>query len=57
MLHGIKAEHTANEPTFDKLYPEILKYAIFGHCGDELGHRKMLNMLNAKPLLSLGLSW
>ena len=38
-----------------KLYPEILKYAIFGHCGDELGHRKMLNMLNAKPLLSLGL--
>lgn len=38
-----------------KLYPAILKYAIFGHCGDELGHRKMLNMLNAKPLLSLGL--
>lgn len=38
-----------------KLYPDILKYAIFGHCGDELGHRKMLNMLNAKPLLSLGL--
>ena len=38
-----------------KLYPEILRYAIFGHCGDELGHRKMLNMLNAKPLLSLGL--
>ena len=38
-----------------KLYPPILKYAIFGHCGDELGHRKMLNMLNAKPLLSLGL--
>lgn len=38
-----------------KLYPEILRYAIFGHCGDELGHRKMLNMLNAKPLLALGL--
>ncbi|WP_025883192.1 nicotinate-nucleotide--dimethylbenzimidazole phosphoribosyltransferase [Segatella paludivivens] len=38
-----------------KLYPEILKYAIFGHCGDESGHRKMLNILNAKPLLSLGL--
>ena len=38
-----------------KLYPEILKYAIFGHCGDESGHRKMLNILNVKPLLSLGL--
>ena len=38
-----------------KLYPEILKYAIFGHCGDETGHRKMLNILKAKPLLSLGL--
>jgi nicotinate-nucleotide--dimethylbenzimidazole phosphoribosyltransferase len=38
-----------------KMYPEILEYAIFGHCGDESGHRKMLNILNARPLLSLGL--
>lgn len=38
-----------------KLYPEILKYAIFGHCGDESGHRKMLDILNVKHLLSLGL--
>jgi len=38
-----------------KLYPEVLDYAIFGHCGDESGHRKVLDMLGAKPLLSLGL--
>jgi nicotinate-nucleotide--dimethylbenzimidazole phosphoribosyltransferase len=38
-----------------KLYPEVLDYAIFGHCGDESGHRKMLDALGAKPLLNLGL--
>ena len=38
-----------------KLYPEVLDYAIFGHCGDESGHRLVLNALNAKPLLNLGL--
>jgi nicotinate-nucleotide--dimethylbenzimidazole phosphoribosyltransferase len=38
-----------------KLYPEVLDYAVFGHCGDESGHRKMLDALGAKPLLNLGL--
>lgn len=38
-----------------KLYPEVLAYAVFGHCGDESGHRLVLNALEAKPLLNLGL--
>ncbi|MBQ9223750.1 MAG: nicotinate-nucleotide--dimethylbenzimidazole phosphoribosyltransferase [Prevotella sp.] len=38
-----------------RLYPEILHYAIFGHCGDEGGHRRMLDLMNAQPLLHLGL--
>ena len=38
-----------------KLYPEVLDYAVFGHCGDESGHRKVLDALGAKPLLNLGL--
>lgn len=38
-----------------RLYPEILNYAIFGHCGDEGGHRRMLQLMNAKPILNLGL--
>ncbi len=38
-----------------KLCPEVLDYAVFGHCGDESGHRKMLQAMGAKPLLNLGL--
>lgn len=38
-----------------RLYPEIVDYMIFGHCGDEGGHARMLSLLDAKPLLSLGL--
>ena len=38
-----------------QLYPEAKEYMIFGHCGDESGHRRMLDFLQAKPLLSLGL--
>lgn len=30
-------------------------YMIFCHCGDESGHRQMLDYLGAKPLLQLGL--
>ena len=37
------------------LYPAILDYAFFGHCGDESGHQRMLALMNAKPLLHLGL--
>ena len=38
-----------------KLSPEMLAYCIFGHCGDEAGHRRVLDYLGAKPLLDLGL--
>ena len=36
------------------LYPEMLEYCIFGHCGDENYHKHMLQLMNAEPLLSLG---
>ena len=38
-----------------KFYPEVIDYAIFGHCGDESGHARLLNHMGAKPLLHLGL--
>lgn len=38
-----------------RLYPAMTDYCIFGHCGDEAGHRKVLRYLQAKPLLDLGL--
>lgn len=37
------------------LYPEVIEYAVFGHCGDESGHARMLDFMGAKPLLHLGL--
>lgn len=38
-----------------RLYPDIVDYMVFGHSGDEGGHARMLGLLGAKPLLSLGL--
>ena len=38
-----------------RLYPEVRCYAIFGHCGDESGHKLLLDAMGAHPLLSLGL--
>ena len=38
-----------------KLYPAAKDYMIFTHCGDESGHKMMLDMVGAKPLLHLGL--
>jgi nicotinate-nucleotide--dimethylbenzimidazole phosphoribosyltransferase len=38
-----------------RLYPAAQSYMVFGHCGDERGHRRMLDAMGAKPLLSLGL--
>lgn len=38
-----------------RLYPEALSYMVFGHCGDESGHRLLLDRMGARPLLSLGL--
>lgn len=37
------------------LYPSFLDYAIFGHCGDEVGHKLLLDQMDAKPILHLGL--
>ena len=37
-----------------RLYPEMLPYCIFGHCGDESGHKKILDYLHAEPLLQIG---
>lgn len=36
-------------------YPAVLDYAIFGHQGDESGHKLMLQHLGARPLLHLSL--
>jgi len=38
-----------------RLYPASQDYMIFTHCGDECGHKMMLDIVDAKPLLSLGL--
>ena len=37
------------------LHPAVKDYMIFGHCGDESAHRQMLDILDAEPLLNLGL--
>lgn len=38
-----------------KLYPAVLDYAIFGHSGDESGHKLVLDALGARPLIHFGL--
>ena len=38
-----------------RLYPAAQDYMIFTHCGDESGHKRMLDAMQAKPLLHLGL--
>ena len=38
-----------------RLYPDSQDYMIFTHCGDESGHKMMLDIVDAKPLLHLGL--
>ena len=38
-----------------KLHPEVLSYAIFGHQGDEIGHKLVLDAMKVRPLLNLGL--
>ncbi|MBR1449685.1 MAG: nicotinate-nucleotide--dimethylbenzimidazole phosphoribosyltransferase [Prevotella sp.] len=38
-----------------RLQPEAKANMIFCHCGDESGHKRMLDALDAKPLLNLGL--
>ncbi len=38
-----------------QLYPQARDYMVFTHCGDESGHQRMLQLLDADPLLRLGL--
>ncbi len=38
-----------------RLYPAAQDYMVFTHCGDESGHRLMLDAMGARPLLHLGL--
>jgi len=38
-----------------KIDETVLDYAVFAHCGDEGGHKLMLEELGAEPLVSLGL--
>ena len=38
-----------------RLYPEVLGYAVFAHQGNEAGHKLLLDWLNTRPLLNLGL--
>ena len=38
-----------------RLCPAVSHYLVYCHCGDESGHRRMLQSLGAHPLLSLGL--
>lgn len=38
-----------------RLYPASQPYMVFTHCGDESGHRLMLDIVGARPLLNLGL--
>ena len=38
-----------------QLYPAVKDYMIFTHCGDENGHHRMLESLQAEPLLRLGM--
>jgi nicotinate-nucleotide--dimethylbenzimidazole phosphoribosyltransferase len=37
------------------LSPAVTDYCVFAHCGAEAGHRAMLEVLRAKPLLALDL--
>ena len=38
-----------------RLCPDALSYMVFGHQGDESGHRRMLALMDAHPLLHLGM--
>ena len=38
-----------------RMNPATQDYMIFTHCGDESGHKMMLDIVGAKPLLHLGL--
>ena len=33
-----------------RLYPEMQSYCVFGHCGDEAGHKRILDLLGGKSI-------
>lgn len=37
------------------LAPDVVDYCVFAHASEEAGHRRMLALLGARPLLELGL--
>ena len=39
----------------ERVCPAVRGYAVFGHRGDESGHRRLLDYMGARPLLDLGL--
>jgi nicotinate-nucleotide--dimethylbenzimidazole phosphoribosyltransferase len=46
---------TAGALIADVLCPRVKDYLLSGHCSEEPGHRHMLNHLNLKPILDLGM--
>jgi len=38
-----------------RIAPAVLQYAVFTHCSGEHGHRRLLQALQAEPLLDIGL--
>ncbi|RYZ90200.1 MAG: nicotinate-nucleotide--dimethylbenzimidazole phosphoribosyltransferase, partial [Moraxellaceae bacterium] len=38
-----------------RINPNVREYMIFAHQSDEFGHQLMLRLMDAKPLLQLGL--
>jgi nicotinate-nucleotide--dimethylbenzimidazole phosphoribosyltransferase len=46
---------TAGALIADVLCPRVRDYLLSGHCSEEPGHRHMLNHLNLKPILDLGM--
>ena len=38
-----------------RLEPDVLDYCVFAHQSDESGHRRLLELLDATPLLALGM--
>ncbi|WP_109299218.1 nicotinate-nucleotide--dimethylbenzimidazole phosphoribosyltransferase [Aquimarina sp. AU474] len=37
------------------IHPEVIDYCVFAHTSGEQGHQKMLEFVNKKPLLNLGM--
>ncbi len=38
-----------------RLHPSVLEYCVFAHLSAEAGHRRMIELLGAEPLLALGM--